>query len=85
MWPTLLFWFTLNAAAIALVLVLRAVMKRRTAQAELDAEPAPRFDSREDMIFIWTEIHGIPREKAESMYEEYVRAATVASLGLKGK
>jgi hypothetical protein len=51
-------------------------------------EPAAEADSdrhREDMIFIWTSIHGIPRDRAEAMYEAYQRASAAASLGLRGK
>lgn len=48
-------------------------------------DPSIAHQRREDMIFIWTEIHGVPRERAESMYEEYERASAVASMGLKSK
>lgn len=48
-------------------------------------DPAEDRRRREDMLFIWTEVHGISRNKAEAMYEDYERASTAASLGLRGK
>ncbi len=56
--------------------------RRETEGTEESHDPARR---REDMIFIWTELHGVPRERAEAMFEEYERAHTAGSLGLRGK
>lgn len=65
----------LLATALAMIEALRP-------RTRVTADPEPR---REDMLYIWTEVHGIPLPKAESMWESFERAATVARLGLKGK
>lgn len=69
-----------TAAGAALAAVIGAL--RRDRASRVGAHPEPR---REDMIYIWTEVHGIPLAKAESMWESYERATVVARLGLKGK
>lgn len=50
-----------------------------------DAEPLSPEQHRRDMIYIWTELHGVPQERAEAMYEAYERATAAASMGLRGK
>ena len=59
---------------------LRSYLRRTEKPPE--AEP---FRHREDMIYIWTSVHGIPRERAEAMWQEYERATAAGALGLKGK
>ena len=57
----------------------------RSSRQKGEPEPVSPEQHRLDMIYIWTEIHSVPRERAEAMYEEFERASTVASLGLRGK
>ena len=62
---------------------LRALLTRRSSGGE--PEPISPEHHRRDMIYIWTELHGVPRQRAEAMYEEFERATIAASLGLRGK
>jgi hypothetical protein len=77
-------WNALIGACVLLPLTRCAVKRRREASVAAEDNRTPE-QKREDMIYIWTEVHGIPRERAESMWESYERASAVASLGLKGK
>ena len=54
------------------LLQTRRLAKREALEAPAEAAQTPQ-QRREDMIYIWTEIHGIARDKAEAMYEEYER------------
>ncbi len=69
-----------TAATAAVAAVTAALGRLRAGRVAVHPEPR-----REDMIYIWTELHGIPLAKAESMWESYERATVVARLGLKGK
>ena len=76
--------FVVVAAVCAIGGVVTWRLRRYLRRDETPQE-VPPGQTREDMIFIWTSIHGIPRERAEAMYEEYERATTAGSLGLRGK
>ena len=76
-------WNALIAACVLLPLLVQALKRRRAATAMADDRTPEQ--KREDTLYIWMEVHGIPRERAESMWESYERASAVASLGLKGK
>ena len=79
----LILWNALIAACVALPFGVQALKRRRAAAVPVDDRTPEQ--KRQDMIYIWTEVHGIPRERAESMWESYERASAVSSLGLKGK
>lgn len=83
MWSIAVF---LGAAAVVFgILGLARLLAARRPRADTGDGEQSLEQRRQDMIFIWTEIHGVPRERAEAIFEEYERATTVASLGLKGK
>ena len=71
---------------ILLSLLLGLIVVRRQTRllpVALEATEPTDLATREDMIYIWTEINGIPRQKAEAIWESYERAKVVASLNLK--
>ena len=80
----LILWNALIAACVLLPFAVQAAKRRRAASVPVVDDRTPE-QKRQDMIYIWTEVHGIPRQRAESMWESYERASAVASLGLKGK
>jgi hypothetical protein len=79
----LIVWNALIAACVLLPLGLQVLRRRHSAGASVDDRTPEQ--KRQDMIYIWMEVHGISRQRAESMWESYERASAVASLGLKGK
>ena len=82
LWDTL----TVVVALGGLVTLWTAILRERRRAARTDVRDVhDTGQRRRDMIYIWTELHGVPHERAEAMYEEYERASAAGSMGLKCK